>query len=572
MFNLGGGTVKKYLFKSKGLLFLYLILAILNSALGIYFAFILGNIVDVSVSGNFLEFKNILKSGIILMVISNISAYLIRIFAGLYIKNTMSNLKEDVFNSILSKDISSFNSENTANYISALNNDTSLVEQDYFVNILGSFQYISLFILGTYSIFKLNVYIAIATFIIGFIPLLIPVFFQKETGKRKERYSNSLSSFTTKIKDIFSGFEVIKSFNIEEKTKEDFNISNNNVENTKYASTKIEAVVNSLSGFFGNMVFFVPLGLGTYLVLKGEFSTGGMLTAVQLMNYIVHPILNFSVIINKIKGIKPINEKLVNIVEDSNGEDTGIVKNSLDEYIEINNLSFSYNEERKILKDVNLRINKGEKVAIVGRSGSGKSTLLKLILRYYDDYNGEIIIDGVNSKDIKLSSIYEIMSIIQQNVFMFDDSIESNIALYGDYSDKEIDKAILNSGLKSLIDSLPNGKDTSVGENGSNLSGGEKQRVSIARALIKNTPIILLDEATASLDAETSFEIENSLLNIEGLTSLVVTHKLNPELLKKYDKIVVMEQGEVVEIGSFEELIEKREFFYSLYSLEKVAA
>ncbi len=151
------------------------------------------------------------------MVVSSILAYLIRVFSGLYIKNTMSHLKGDVFNSILSKDISSFNSQNTANYISALNNDINLVEQDYFVNILTSFQYLSLFILGTYSIFKLNVYIAIATFVIGFIPLFIPVFFQKEMGKRKEEYSNSLSSFTTKIKDIFSGFEVIKSFNIEEK-------------------------------------------------------------------------------------------------------------------------------------------------------------------------------------------------------------------------------------------------------------------------------------------------------------------------------------------------------------------
>ena len=290
------------------------------------------------------------------------------------------------------------------------------------------------------------------------------------------------------------------------------------------------------------------------------------------MNYIVNPILSFSAIINKIKAIKPINEKLEAIIEESNGEDSGIVKDSFDKSIEINNLSFSYNEERKILKGVDLSINKGEKVAIVGRSGSGKSTLLRLLLRYYNDYNGEILIDGIDSKDIKLSSIYDMMSIIQQNVFMFDDSIESNIALYGDYSDEEIDKAILESGLKELIENLPNGKNTSVGENGSNLSGGEKQRVSIARALIKNTPIILLDEATASLDAETSFEIENSLLDINGLTSLVVTHKLNPELLKKYDKIIVLESGEVVEVGSFEELIEKKEFFYSLYSLEKVAA
>lgn len=564
--------MKKYLFKSKSLFFLNLILAIINSAIGVYFAFILGKIVDISVGGNLLEFKSILLTGILLMVVNAIFAYLIRIFRGLYIKNTMSILKMDVFNSILSKDIASFNSQNTADYISAISNDTNLVEQDYFINILNSFQYVSLFVLGTYSIFRLNIYIAIATFIIGFIPLLIPAIFQKEMGNRKKEYSNSLSSFTTKIKDIFLGFEVIKSFSIEEKTREDFNKSNDAVESTKYSSAKLEAVINSLSEFFGFMVFFVPLGLGTYLVLKGDFTTGGMLTAVQLMNYIVNPILNFSVILNKIKGIRPIGEKLENIVDNSNGIDTGLVKNDFNQSIILKDVSFSYNEEREILKGIDLTINKGEKIAIVGRSGSGKSTLLRLVLRYYDNYDGEILIDGIDSKDIKLSSIYEMMSIIQQNVFMFDDSIESNIALYGDYSDEEIDKAIYDSGLKGLIDSLSNGKNTSVGENGSNLSGGEKQRISIARALIKNTPIILLDEATASLDAETSFEIENSLLNIEGLTSLVVTHKLNPELLNKYDKIIVLESGEIVEIGNFEELMEKKEFFYSLYSLEKVAA
>lgn len=564
--------MKKYLYKSKGLLILNLIISIVYSALGVYFAFILGKIVDISVSGNILEFQNALRQGILLMVVNAIFAYFIRIFRGKYIKNTMIRLKGDVFDSILSKDISSFGSENTANYISALNNDTNLIEQDYFINILTSFQYLSLFILGTYSIFRLNIYIALATFVIGFIPLFIPVFFQKKMAKKKEEYSNSLSGFTTKIKDIFSGFEVVKSFNIEGKTKEDFNSSNNDVEKKKYDSTKMEATVNSISNFFGAMIFSVPLGLGTYLVLQGRFTTGGMLTAVQLMNYIVDPILNFSAIINKIKGIKPINEKLIDIIDNSNEKDTGLAKEGFRDSIQIDNLSFAYNSDRDILKNISLEIKKGEKIAIVGRSGSGKSTLLKLLLNYYNDYRGEIFIDGLELNSIKTSSIYEIMSIIQQNVFMFDDSIKSNIGLYGDYSNNEINKAIIDSGLKDLIDSLPQGMDTSVGENGSNLSGGEKQRVSIARALIKNTPIILLDEATAALDAETAYEIEDALLNIEGLTSLVVTHKLRPDLLERFNKIIVLEGGEIIERGSFKELLERKGFFHSLYSLERVAA
>ena len=271
-----------------------------------------------------------------------IISYLVRIFRGLFIKNSMASLKRDIFDNILFKDIASFNAQNSADYISIINNDTNLIEQDYFINILNSFQYISLFVLGTYSIFKLNIYIAIAAFAIGFIPIFIPMLFQKETGRRKKEYSNSLSNFTTKIKDIFSGFEVIKSFNIEEKIREDFNSSNNAVENKKYSSSKMEATVNSLSEFFGSLVFFVPLGLGTYLVLKGNFTVGGMLTSVQLMNYIVNPILNYSAIVNKIKGIKPINEKIEKIVEKNKVSDKGLEKNSLKNSIQFKNLSFSY--------------------------------------------------------------------------------------------------------------------------------------------------------------------------------------------------------------------------------------
>ncbi|SHH80843.1 ABC transporter ATP-binding protein [Sporanaerobacter acetigenes] len=561
--------MKKYLFKSKSLLFLNLLFAILLSIIEISFAFVLGNIVDVSVTRNGLGFKKVLYIGIVLMASEAIISYLVRIFRGLFIKNSMASLKRDIFDNILFKDIASFNAQNSADYISIINNDTNLIEQDYFINILNSFQYISLFVLGTYSIFKLNIYIAIAAFAIGFIPIFIPMLFQKETGRRKKEYSNSLSNFTTKIKDIFSGFEVIKSFNIEEKIREDFNSSNNAVENKKYSSSKMEATVNSLSEFFGSLVFFVPLGLGTYLVLKGNFTVGGMLTSVQLMNYIVNPILNYSAIVNKIKGIKPINEKIEKIVEKNKVSDKGLEKNSLKNSIQFKNLSFSYNEDRQILQNINLNINKGEKVAIVGRSGSGKSTLLKLVLRYYENYNGEILIDNIENRNLKISSTYELISIIQQNVFMFDDSIEANIALYGDYTDDEINKAIINSGLLNLIETLPHGSKSSVGENGSNLSGGEKQRISIARALIKNTPVLLLDEATASLDSETSYEIESSILDIEDLTSIVVTHKLNQELLKRYDKIVVMENGNIIEEGNFYELIDKKGFFYNLYNVEK---
>ncbi|WP_415340233.1 ATP-binding cassette domain-containing protein, partial [Clostridium perfringens] len=200
-------------------------------------------------------------------------------------------------------------------------------------------------------------------------------------------------------------------------------------------------------------------------------------------------------------------------------------------------------------------------------SGSGKSTIIKLLLNYYNDFDGEITIDNISSKDIKPSSLYKMISIIHQNVFMFDGSIKDNITLFENFDELKVEEAIKFSGLNSLVNSLDNGYNSSVGENGQNISGGEKQRIAIARSIIRKTPILVLDEATSSLDNETGYNIENSILSIPKLTCLVITHKLIKDLLIKYDGIIVIQNGTVVEFGNFDELIDMKGYFYSLYNI-----
>lgn len=563
--------MKKYLFKSKTLFIGNILAIVISSMVSIYMAFILKDITDISYGGEFAKLKSVLLLMLGYSFLVFVTGFIKRILRRRLLMNIMYNVKKDMFNSIISKNISSFTSSNTANYISAINNDANLIEQDYFASIIDNFSDMVTFLFGSYAIFNLNAYVAIAILGTGFIPIFIPILFQKELGNRKKAYSDGLGSFTTKIKDIFTGFEVIKSFDIEDKIKEDFDTSNDSLEIKKYRFGFFESLVNSISEFFGFIMFFVPLGLGTYLALQGKFTAGGMIASVQLTNYVVNPIVNLSNIIGRIKAIKPINDKIEALINENTGSDIGLVKEGFKDIIEFKDISFSYNEDRQILDNVSFTINKGDKVAIVGKSGSGKSTLLRLFLRYYDNYDGSIVMDNIDTRNIKLSSIYELISIIQQNVFMFDDSIESNIALYGNYSKDEIDMAIKLSGLENLINNLPQGKNSLVGENGSNLSGGEKQRISIARALIKKTPIILLDEATASLDAKTAYEIEDSLLNIEDLTSVVITHKLNEDLLRRYDKIIVLDKGNIIEIGNFDELMKNRYYFYNLFNVEKAA-
>lgn len=211
---------------------------------------------------------------------------------------------------------------------------------------------------------------------------------------------------------------------------------------------------------------------------------------------------------------------------------------------------------------------KNKKYAIVGESGSGKSTLVKLLLNYYNTYSGNIYIDNKDVMNIKEENIFDLISMIQQDVFIFDDTIRNNVTLFKEYSDDEVKCALNKVVLISAIDLLKDNLETNMGENGANFSGGQKQRIALARAIVKKCPIIILDEATASLDNETAYKIEKSLLDIQDLTLVSITHKLIKENLKMYDEIIYIRSGEIIEKGSFDELMNDKGNFYSLYMLQ----
>lgn len=301
---------------------------------------------------------------------------------------------------------------------------------------------------------------------------------------------------------------------------------------------------------------------------KGEISVGTAIIIIQLSTHIVGPVKTSISLINQIKSVSLIVDKIDEILCDSSEDIEDLSLERFEKSIEIKNLNFSYSDERQALNNINLTFEKNKKYAIVGESGSGKSTLTKLLMRYYKNYNGEILIDNKNLQKILSHDLYKNISMIQQNVFMFDDSIKENIKLYADYSDDEILEVCGRSGLSNLISILPNGINSLVGENGNKLSGGEKQRIAIARSLINDTKILILDESTSALDNETAYNLETSLLSINDLTLVVVTHKLIKNILLSYDEIIVMKDGMIIEKGSFNDLIELKGYFYSLYYLQ----
>ena len=258
-------------------------------------------------------------------------------------------------------------------------------------------------------------------------------------------------------------------------------------------------------------------------------------------------------------------DKLAASLSQNIREEGAPIPKKLEEGIQVRDLSFSYQEGEEVLHHVNAQFQAGKSYALVGASGSGKSTLLQLLMAGHSGYSGEILYDGRELSTVSTQSLYELVSLVEQNVFVFNSTLRDNITMFRDFPPQQVQRAEELSGLAPLIQEK--GEGYLCGENGSGLSGGQRQRVSIARCLLRHTPVLLVDEATASLDKETAFRISSSILDLEGLTRVVVTHSLDEALLRRYDGILVLHHGRVAETGQFQELMDHKGLFYSLYTV-----
>ena len=558
----------KYLFKYK-LLFFTRVLTISLAALSVIcFDFMMGFIVDIFSNGETEKFVPIILASIFLIILLFVTECIDGYVMSSYIKNTVNYLRCDIFTKILNKDMKDFSLDNSGKYISILYNDIKIIEDSLLNNIFLVISSFISFIISLLFLFSISPSIVIFIVIFGILGFVIPNALSKKLIIEKNNYSHNLEEITSVTKDLFSGFEVIKGFNIGSKINTIFKNSSNTVESTKKKCSILESIIKGFSLSFSVTVYLGVLILGGYLMYKGEISVGTAIIIIQLSTHIVGPVKTSISLINQIKSVSLIADKIDEILYDSCEDIEEISLPKFENSIEVKNLDFSYTNDRKALNNINLTFEKNKKYAIVGESGCGKSTLIKLLMRYYKDYNGDILIDNKDIHKIFSNDLYKNMSMIQQNVFMFDDSIKENIKLFANYSDEEVLSICDRSGLSNLISRLPDGINSLVGENGNKLSGGEKQRIAIARSLINNTKILILDESTSALDNETAYNLESSLLSINDLTLIVVTHKLIKNILLNYDEIIVMKDGMVIEKGSFDYLISLKGYFYSLYYLQ----
>lgn len=558
----------KYALEYKWQFFLRVITISLVALASICFDFIMGFIVDIFASGQVEKFIPIVTVTIALIIIMFFTEYLDGLVMSNYIKNTVNYLRCDVFSKLMNKDIKDFSLDNSGKYISVLYNDIKLIEDNFLNNIFLVISSLLSFLISLCALFYISPYIVIFISIFGVLGFIIPNALSKKLVIEKNEYSKNLEEITSVTKDLFSGFEVIKGFNISKKINKIFVNNSLNVENSKRKCSILEAIIKGFSLAFSVTIYLGVLILGGYLMYKKSISVGTAIIIIQLSTHIVGPVKTSISLINQIKSVSLIGKKVEDILNVNNESEESEEIKSFRDCIDIKDLNFSYTKERNALKNINLKFERNKKYAIVGESGCGKSTLIKLIMRYYNEYEGKITIDNKDLNKIYSSDLYKTISMIQQNVFMFDDSIKENIRLFSNYSDESVIESCKRSGIMGLINRLEDGIDSLVGENGNKLSGGEKQRIAIARALINETKILILDESTSALDNETAYSLEKSLLNLENLTMIVVTHKLIKNLLTNYDEIIVMKDGMVIEKGSFEELIDIKGYFYSLYYIQ----
>lgn len=485
-----------------------------------------------------------------------------------FTERAMRQYKDYVFEQLTKKSIASFSTENTTTYISALSNDLNSIETNYLKRIFSLVNLSVMFVGAIVMMLWYSPVLTLAACGFSIFPVVVSILTGNRLADAERGVSDNNEKFLETVKDSLSGFFVVKSFKAEREILRLFSKRNATLEHSKKrrdALTIIIEMIGAMAGVIAQLGVFL---VGAYLAFTGKGVTAGIVIVfVQLMNFIIQPIAVVPDILANRKAANALIDKMVNALNENVRDEGEAIPRELNDAIEFKHVNFTYDGTTNVLQDVNVRFEAGKSYAVVGASGSGKSTLLNLLMAGYSKYSGEILYDGKELQNIKSESLYELVSIIQQNVFVFNSSIRENITMFREFDEAEVERAISQSGLSEMI--ANRGEDYKCGENGCGLSGGERQRISIARSLLRKTPVLLVDEATAALDKETAFNITSAILGLKDLTRITVTHALDEVLLKQYDGILVMKNGQVIETGKFDELMREKGYFYSLYTISQ---
>ncbi len=482
----------------------------------------------------------------------------------------ITDLREKIYHHLHSLSLSFFTKNPTGVLMSRVMNDVNLVQAAVTDAVTGLLKDIFTILGLVFVVFYRDWQLAILALVIFPVAVYPIVKFGRKLRSYSIRTQTTLADLSTILMETISGNRIVKAFNMEEYERGRFSKINEKLFNIILNSLRVRAISHPLMETLGGLGIAAIVFYGGYNVIRGSATPGTFFSFLAALLMLYEPVKRLSNVNNSIQqglaGASRIFEILDTVPEIHNKPGARKLK-TVSAEIEFQDVSFKY-EEDQILRNINLKIKVGEVVAFVGASGGGKTTLVNLLPRFYDVSSGRILIDGVDIRDMTVESLRSKMAMVTQQTILFNDSVRNNIA-YGNIGEpfEKIVEASEAAYAHAFITNLPEGYNTLIGEQGIKISGGERQRVSIARALLKDAPILILDEATSSLDTESEVEVQKALeFLMQGRTTLVIAHRLST--IRKANRIVVISNGEIVEEGTHEELLERDGEYRKLYLLQ----
>ena len=551
---------------SKFYIFIISILSILSSVLTIIYPIIVGTIVDN------IGHKSIINT-IFLLFIIFLSLFLVNIFLNLilaiYSSNLSKTLREKLYKKLDILPLSTIEKEQSGNIINLFSTDIENISNGIIQNISKIITGITTIILALFIMINLNIWITLILIIVSVIMFLISKFIIKNTSNLFDKRANLLADLNSYVEEIISSKQTLDNYNYEDTIKKKFKNKNNTLYNYGYKAQFYSSLTNPSTRLISNTSYVLIGIVGIIFAKIGLLTIGNISSFLLYTNIFTKPFNEISSIFSEIQTAFSSAKRFLRFIK--NEESFEFNKNkllpitNLNGIIEFKNVSFSYEKDKKLIENFNLYIPKNKSVAIVGKTGSGKTTIINLLSRFYEIQNGEILIDGINIKNIDINILRKNIGIVLQDSKLFNGSIYENIAYAKPNATKEeVIHAAELAYVDTFIKRLPNGYDTII-NNSNMLSEGEIQLINIARILLVKPPILILDEATSNIDLLTESKVQKALGNlIKNSTSIIIAHRLST--IVNCDFIAYVENGKILELGTHKELLNKKGKYYELYT------
>ncbi len=506
----------------------------------------------------------------VIMLFKGLSAYYTNLWGAKISGQMTMNIRGDMYEKVQNMSFDYFSESKSGDVMSRFGIDT-----DKALTILSgaakAFADMMQVIISLIIVFVTNPKLAVIAIVL--VPMVSAIMkkYSRRLRNTGKDIQESFGKLNTILQEGITGIRVIKAFATEKFEIEKYKTENSNNFYHLIRNKRLDARIKPMVEYVNIVVILAILYYGGTLVIEGKMTSGDLMKFITAFALVGEPLKRLSDYINALNSAIPAVDRLYEILELEStieNKENPYIPKKIEGIVEFENLSFAYNSERDVLKNLNLSVKQGEMVALVGRSGSGKTTLVNLIPRFYDATNGSIKIDGIDTRDYDVYTLRKNIGVVPQETFLFSGSVRDTI-IYGkrNASDEEIEKALRMANAYNFVMELPQGLNTEVGERGVLLSGGQKQRLAIARAILENPPIMILDEATSALDTESERLVQDALDKLmTNRTTFVIAHRLSTIL--HADKIVVMENGEIMEVGTHNELLNKKGIYTKLYETQ----